>query len=123
VARNNYDFWRPLAYIPYLCYGKNKADKRETKDKIQDEHQEYLLAIPGYLRSNTCIAGGPAKVSEDTFLVVPTERSVQILTGLKGRIYIVETATSNDSERSIACKSNEWKTAIHTAEGETNVTS
>jgi hypothetical protein len=38
AARNNKDFWRPLAYIPNLSYGKNKADKRDTKDKIQDEH-------------------------------------------------------------------------------------
>jgi hypothetical protein len=37
-ARNNTAFWRPLAYIPNLSYGKNKADKRKTKDKIQDEH-------------------------------------------------------------------------------------
>ncbi len=37
-ARNTTNFWRPLAYIPNLSYGKNKADKRATTDKIQDEH-------------------------------------------------------------------------------------
>jgi hypothetical protein len=42
-ARNNKDFWRPLAYIPNLSYGKNKADKRDTKGKIQDKHR--CLAI------------------------------------------------------------------------------
>jgi len=37
-ARNTTNFWRPLAYIPNLSYGKNKADKRPTSEKIQDEH-------------------------------------------------------------------------------------
>ena len=44
-ARNNTDFWRPLAYIPNLSLGKNKADKRETKDKIQDEHRCLSAAL------------------------------------------------------------------------------
>ena len=39
AARNNNDFWRPLGYIPNLTYGKNKADKRQTTDKVQDEHR------------------------------------------------------------------------------------
>jgi hypothetical protein len=39
VSRNNPKFWRPLGYIPNLGYGKNKADKTETKNKIQDEHK------------------------------------------------------------------------------------
>jgi len=45
AARNNNDFWRPLAYIPNLSYGKNKADKRETKDKIQDKHRCLSAAL------------------------------------------------------------------------------
>ena len=45
AARNNNNFWRPLAYIPNLSYGKNKADKRETKDKIQDEHRCLSAAL------------------------------------------------------------------------------
>ena len=45
AARNNNDFWRPLGYIPNLSYGKNKADKRETKDKIQDEHRCLSAAL------------------------------------------------------------------------------
>jgi len=45
AARNNNEFWRPLAYIPNLSYGKNKADKRETKDKIQDEHRCLSAAL------------------------------------------------------------------------------
>jgi hypothetical protein len=36
--RNNSNVWRPLAYIPNLSYGKNKADKTKTAFKIQDEH-------------------------------------------------------------------------------------
>ena len=38
TSRKNTNFWRPLGYIPNLGYGKNKADKTETRDKIQDEH-------------------------------------------------------------------------------------
>jgi hypothetical protein len=38
TSRNNTNFWRPLSYIPNLGYGKNKADKTETRNKIQDEH-------------------------------------------------------------------------------------
>ncbi len=38
TSRNNTNFWRPLSYIPNLGYGKNKAYKTETRDKIQDEH-------------------------------------------------------------------------------------
>jgi hypothetical protein len=38
MSRNNPNFWRPLAYLPNLGFGKNKADKTPTKDKIQNEH-------------------------------------------------------------------------------------
>jgi hypothetical protein len=38
TSRNNTNFWRLLGYIPNLGYGKNKADKTDTRDKIQDEH-------------------------------------------------------------------------------------
>jgi hypothetical protein len=38
TSKNNTNFWRPLGYIPNLGYSKNKADKTETRDKIQDEH-------------------------------------------------------------------------------------
>ncbi len=44
-ARNNTKFWRPLVYIPNLSYGKNKADKRDTRDKIQDEHRCLSIAM------------------------------------------------------------------------------
>ncbi len=37
-ARNNTNFWRPIAYIPNLSYGKGTADKTETRHKMQDEH-------------------------------------------------------------------------------------
>ncbi len=39
TLRNNANFWRPLACIPNLGYGKNKADKTSTNNKIQDEHK------------------------------------------------------------------------------------
>jgi hypothetical protein len=38
ISQNNTHFWRPLAYIPKFGYGKNKANKTNTRDKIQDEH-------------------------------------------------------------------------------------
>jgi hypothetical protein len=38
TSKNNTNFWRPLGNIPNLGYGKNKADKTETRDKIQDEY-------------------------------------------------------------------------------------
>ncbi len=37
-ARNNTQFWRPIGYIPNLPYGKGIANKRQTRDKIQDKH-------------------------------------------------------------------------------------
>ncbi len=43
-SRNNTNFWRSLGYIPNLGYGKNKADKTETRDKIQDDHT-YLSVV------------------------------------------------------------------------------
>ena len=45
AARNTTNFWRPLAYIPNLSYGKNKADKRATRDKVQDEHRCLSVAF------------------------------------------------------------------------------
>ncbi len=44
-ARNNINFWRPLAYIPNLGYGKNKADKTDMRDKIQDKHICLSIAL------------------------------------------------------------------------------
>jgi hypothetical protein len=38
ASRNNTNFWSPLGYIPNLSYGKNKADRTMTLNKIQDEH-------------------------------------------------------------------------------------
>ena len=54
MARNNKDFWRPLAYIPNLSYGKNKADKRDTKDKIQDEHRCLSVAFESIKDIHKC---------------------------------------------------------------------
>jgi len=45
TLRNNSKFWRPLAYIPNLGYGKNKADKTSTKDKVQNEHECLSVAF------------------------------------------------------------------------------
>ncbi len=38
ASRNNTNFLRPLGYIPNLSYGKNKADRTMTLNKIQDKH-------------------------------------------------------------------------------------
>ena len=43
--RNNSNAWRPLAYLPNLSYGKNKADKTKTSSKIQDEHTCLAMAF------------------------------------------------------------------------------
>ena len=37
-ARNNPNFWRPIAYIPNLQFGKAKSDRTDTADKVQDVH-------------------------------------------------------------------------------------
>jgi len=43
--QNNSIAWRPLAYIPNLSYGKNKADKTKTAFKIQDKHTCLSVAF------------------------------------------------------------------------------
>jgi hypothetical protein len=43
--RNNSNAWRPLAYLPNLSYGKNKADKTNTSSKIQDKHTCLAMAF------------------------------------------------------------------------------
>ncbi len=50
TSRNNATFWRPLAYIPNLDYGKNKADKTATKDKVQNEHKCLSVAFESIRR-------------------------------------------------------------------------
>ncbi len=47
---NNDNFWRPLAYIPNLGYGKNKADKTATKDKVQNKHKCLSVAFESIRR-------------------------------------------------------------------------
>jgi hypothetical protein len=37
ISQNNTHFWRPLAYISNLGCGKNKANKTNKRDKIQDK--------------------------------------------------------------------------------------
>ena len=50
MSRNNPKFWRPLAYLPNLGFGKNKADKTPTKDKIQNEHECLSIAFKSIRR-------------------------------------------------------------------------
>ena len=50
TSRNNAKFWRPLAYIPNLGYGKNKADKTSSKDKVQNEHECLSVAFQSIRR-------------------------------------------------------------------------
>ena len=44
-ARNNPNFWRPLAYIPNLSHGKGKSSRVESSVKMQDEHNCLALAF------------------------------------------------------------------------------
>ena len=44
-ARNNPNFWHPLAYIPNLSHGKGKSNKTESVVKVQDEHRCLVLAF------------------------------------------------------------------------------
>ena len=43
TARNNTKFWRPFGYMPNLSHNRGAADRRLTKDKIQDEH--FCLSV------------------------------------------------------------------------------
>ena len=45
AARNNPSFWRPLAYIPNLSYGRGKTNKTTPITKCQDEHACLALAF------------------------------------------------------------------------------
>ncbi len=45
TSQNNANFWRPLVYIPNLGYGKNKADKTSTNNKIQDKRKCLSVAF------------------------------------------------------------------------------
>jgi hypothetical protein len=38
LACNNNNFWRTIAYIPNLSYGKGTADKTKMRHKMQDQH-------------------------------------------------------------------------------------
>jgi hypothetical protein len=50
TSRNNAKFWRPLACIPNLGYGKNKADKTAMKDKVQNKHECLSVAFQSIRR-------------------------------------------------------------------------
>jgi hypothetical protein len=45
ASRNNKKFSRPLGYIPNLSYGKNKADRTITLNKIQGKHNCLLIVF------------------------------------------------------------------------------
>ena len=61
-----------------------------------------LLAVPGHLRSYTCILRGLANISKDTFLVAPTERCTEIFTSMKCLVYFIYLTLSNNVKGSIA---------------------
>ena len=44
-ARNNPNFWRPIAYIPNLSHGRGKSSKVEPSVKVQDEHNCLAVAF------------------------------------------------------------------------------
>jgi hypothetical protein len=62
ISQNNTHFWRPLAYIPNLGYGNNKAKKTNTRDEIQDKHTCLSTAFKS-LREIHRIGGFQATVS------------------------------------------------------------
>jgi hypothetical protein len=43
--RNNSNAWRPLAYIPNLSYGKNKADKTKLHQKYRANTRVFLWCL------------------------------------------------------------------------------
>jgi hypothetical protein len=45
ASRHNTNFWRLLGYIPNLMHGKNKADRTNTSQKNQDEHNCLLMVF------------------------------------------------------------------------------
>jgi hypothetical protein len=45
ASRNNTNFWRPISYIPNLSYGKNKADRTMTLNKIQGEQNCLSIVL------------------------------------------------------------------------------
>ena len=44
-ARNNPNFWRPIAYIPNLSHGRGKSSKVASIRKVQDEHNCLAVAF------------------------------------------------------------------------------
>ena len=44
-ARNNPNFWRPLAYIPNLSHGRGKSSKIQSRVKVQDDHNCLAAAF------------------------------------------------------------------------------
>jgi hypothetical protein len=47
-CRNNVDFWRPLGFVPNLGYGKSKADKTSSQEKLQDFHDVLKTIFKSY---------------------------------------------------------------------------
>ena len=48
-CRNNVDFWRPLGFVPNLGYGKSKADKTSSQEKLQDFHDVLRTIFKSYI--------------------------------------------------------------------------
>jgi hypothetical protein len=52
TARNKDSFWRPLAYIPNLSFGKGESDSTMSVTKIQDEHICLAAALQSLIDIN-----------------------------------------------------------------------
>jgi hypothetical protein len=58
TSQNNANFWRPLACIPNLGYGKNKVDKTSTSNKSKTNISVFLLHLNQLDRSIKMVGCG-----------------------------------------------------------------
>jgi hypothetical protein len=82
-----------------------------------------LLAIPGCLRSNTCIHHLIAIVSKHTFLVTASKRkTLQFLACIESIVDLRKSTLTYDSKGNLTWQTNKGKCTVNTGEGEANVT-
>ncbi len=82
-----------------------------------------LLAIPGCLRSNTCICHSIAVVSKHTLLVSASKRkSSQFLACIESIVDLGKSTLTNDVKGNLTWQTNKRKCTINMGEGEANVT-
>jgi len=52
TARNRVSFWRPMAYVPNLSFGKGESDSALSVTKLQDEHICLAAAFQSVIEIN-----------------------------------------------------------------------